>query len=66
MSLEKQLVFLCGFIKLSNSWVNFLYSGLDCVCGHELVEAILNKEILRIQLLTLWDSTRSNTEITPK
>ena len=41
-------------------------SDLDCLCSHPLVTSILDKEILRIQLLTLWDSTRSSADISNK
>ena len=42
------------------------FSDLDCICDHPLVSSILNKEILRIQLLTLWDTTRCSADITNK
>ena len=39
------------------------FSDMKCICDHPLVSSILNKEILRIQLLTLWDTTRSSADI---
>ena len=44
----------------------WLFLDLGCLCDHPLVTSILNKEILRIQLLTLWDTTRASSDINNK
>ena len=41
-------------------------AGLECICNHPLVTSILDKQILTIQLLVLWDATRSSAEIENK
>ena len=40
--------------------------GLGCITKHPLVSQILNKEILTIQILTLWDVTRTSSDLTNK
>ena len=36
---------------------------MECVCNHRLVSSILDRQILTIQLLTLWDVSRSSTDV---
>ena len=42
------------------------FKDYDCICHHFLIPWILNEEILRVQLLTHWDSSRSAAEISNK
>ena len=54
---------LSGINDMNRASKRSSLSDLECLCRHELVGSILNREILRIQLLTLWDSTRSSADI---
>jgi len=49
----------CTEVKINQE----LMIGLECICNHPLVTSILDRQILTIQLLTLWDATRSSADV---